>query len=227
LGIEEYLDTHRQLVIDRIADFLPSDRAFRPILYDLMLEYPLREAKGLRPALCIATCCALGGQLEAVLPSAAVLELFHNAFLIHDDIEDQSESRRGAPTLHRDHGTGVAINVGDAMFALALSPLLENVRFIGLGPALRVLETVARMCRETVEGQALELDWIRTSRWDLEDDDYFGMVEKKTGWYTFIGPVSTALPASGQRVDLRKLRAPSRIRGTGIQNGGTRTKNPW
>ena len=90
------------------------------------MEYPLREAKGLRPALCIATCRALGGSLEAVLPSAAVLELYHNAFLIHDDVEDGSERRRGMPTLHRDHGAPIAINVGDAMLGLALSPLLDN-----------------------------------------------------------------------------------------------------
>ena len=85
------------------------------MLFNLMLDYPLRDAKALRPALCIATCRALGGQLEEVLPSAAVLEFFHNAFLIHDDIEDQSELRRGAPTLHYAHGVPIAVNVGDAM----------------------------------------------------------------------------------------------------------------
>jgi geranylgeranyl pyrophosphate synthase len=73
-----------------------------------------RPAKALRPALCIATSLSLGGDLDAVLPSAAVLELFHNAFLIHGDVEDGSQLRRHAATLHRLHGTSIAINVGDA-----------------------------------------------------------------------------------------------------------------
>ena len=59
-------------------------------LYDLILDYPLRDGKALRPTLCIATCLGLGGDLEAVLPTAATLELYHNAFLVHDDIEDDS-----------------------------------------------------------------------------------------------------------------------------------------
>ncbi|MBK7976822.1 MAG: polyprenyl synthetase family protein [Deltaproteobacteria bacterium] len=154
-----------------------------------MLDYPLREAKALRPALCIATCRALGGQLAAVLPSAAMLELFHNAFLIHDDVEDDSELRRGAPTLHRAEGVPTAVNVGDGMLALALRPLLDNTRTVGLGKALRILELVARMARESAEGQAIELDWIRANAWDQRDADYFRMVHKKTGWYSFITPV--------------------------------------
>jgi geranylgeranyl diphosphate synthase type II len=88
-----------------------------------MLDYPLREAKALRPAMCIATCRALGGSTEGVLQSATVLELYHNAFLIHDDVEDESEKRRDGTTLHRAHGVPVAINVGDGMLALALEPL--------------------------------------------------------------------------------------------------------
>ena len=188
-GLLAYLEECRELVVAEIRRIVPADRRRGGALYDLMFEYPLREAKGLRPALCVATCRALGGRLEAVLRSAAVLELYHNAFLIHDDIEDDSIMRRGGPTLHRAHGVPVAVNVGDAMLALSLQPLLDNIGTIGLGPSLRVLEAVARMTRESVEGQALELDWVRRAAWDLADDDYVRMVEQKTCWYSFITPV--------------------------------------
>lgn len=184
-----YLADARERTVDEIRRLVPAGRRHAGRLYELMLDYPLREAKALRPALCIATCRALGGQLEAALPSAAMLELFHNAFLIHDDVEDDSELRRGAPTLHRAEGVPTAVNVGDGMLALALEPLLANTRTIGLGRALRVLELVARMARESAEGQALELDWIRANRWECRDLDYFRMVHKKTGWYSFITPV--------------------------------------
>ena len=59
-------------------------------LYDLLADYPFREGKGLRPAICFAACRAVGGRTEQALVSAAALELFHNAFLVHDDVEDGS-----------------------------------------------------------------------------------------------------------------------------------------
>ncbi|MEZ0357514.1 polyprenyl synthetase family protein [Mycobacterium sp. SA01] len=166
-------------------------------LYDLILDYPLRGGKALRPALSIATCLGLGGRLEAVLPTAATLELYHNAFLIHDDIEDESWWRRGKPTLHIDHGIPIAINVGDAMLSLSLQPLLDNVERVGLGPALRILRAVAKMTRLTVDGQALELDWVRSNSWRLLDADYLRMVELKTSWYTFITPLQAGAIAAG------------------------------
>jgi geranylgeranyl diphosphate synthase, type II len=198
-----YLDECRDLVTVEIRRLIPADPRYGTTLYELMLDYPLREAKGLRPALCIAACRALGGKLDAVLRSAAVLELYHNAFLIHDDIEDESILRRGRPTLHRTHGVPIAVNVGDAMLALSLQPLLDNVGAIGLGPSLRVLQAVARMTRESVEGQALELDWVRRSVWELADEDYLLMVEKKTCWYSFITPV--AVGAIAARADQGKI----------------------
>lgn len=194
--VNAYLEECRGLVREEIESLFPRG-ARRPALYDLVLEYPLRAAKALRPALCIAACRALGGRLHEVLRSAAVLELFHNAFLVHDDIEDGSLLRRGGPTLHEAHGVPIAINVGDAMFALALGPLLDNTRLLDLGKALRILEVVARMARESVEGQAVELEWIRDGRWDLGDRDYLRMVFQKTCWYTFIAPAMVGGIAAG------------------------------
>jgi geranylgeranyl diphosphate synthase type II len=166
-------------------------------LYDLILDYPLRGGKALRPALCIATCLGLGGHLEAILPTAATLELYHNAFLIHDDIEDESWWRRGQPTLHIDHGVPIAVNVGDAMLSLSLQPLLDNVERVGLGPALRILRAVAKMTRLTVDGQAIELEWVRSNMWRLNDTDYLKMVELKTSWYSFITPLQAGAIAAG------------------------------
>lgn len=189
---ERYLDECRTLVLEEIRRVVPRDGRYRPVLYDLVLDYPLRRAKALRPALCIAACRALGGHLESVLASAAALEMYHNAFLIHDDVEDGSEERRDAPTLHRTHGVPIAVNVGDALLALTLRPLLDNVRRLGLGKALRILDVVARMAQESAEGQALELDWIRRGTWSLDDADYVRMVYKKTSWYTFVTPLLIA-----------------------------------
>jgi geranylgeranyl diphosphate synthase type II len=195
--IDDYLSECRQLVLREIRSFVPSDPRYQSVLYDLMLDYPMRQAKALRPALCIATCRALGGALSSVLKSAATLEFYHNAFLIHDDIEDGSEKRRDRPTLQRMHGTPVALNVGDAMLALALAPMLDNTRLLGLGKALRILQCVARMARESAEGQALELAWTRSGQFTLRAQDYLRLVHKKTSFYTFITPMRVGAIAAG------------------------------
>ena len=202
---DRYLMECRDLVIDEIKDIVPDDPRYGPVLYELMLEYPLRRAKGFRPALCIATCRALGGHLEQTLRTAAVLELYHNAFLIHDDVEDGSLMRRGSPTLHETYGVPIAVNVGDAMLALSLQPLLENMKLLGLGRALRILQIVADMARESAEGQALELYWVREARWGLQDEDYVHLVHKKTCWYTFIAPVTVGAVIAGADEDKREL----------------------
>jgi geranylgeranyl diphosphate synthase type II len=168
--------------------------------------------------LCIATCRALGGPLGGVLQSAAVLELYHNAFLIHDDIEDGSEKRRDGNTLHRSQGIPIALNVGDAMLALALQPLFDNMRLLGLGKALRILNAVAEMARHTAEGQALELSWIRDETWELEDLDYLRMVQRKTTWYTFITPVVVgALVAGASEAQMAQLRLFATALGSAFQ----------
>jgi geranylgeranyl diphosphate synthase type II len=203
-----YLDDCRDLVLQELHQIVPNNR-YRTILYDLMFDYLLRRGKALRPSLCIATCRALGGRLHDVLRTAAVLELFHNAFLVHDDVEDSSLLRRGLPTLHRQYGVPIAVNVGDGMHALCLAPLLENVQRLGLGKALRVLEIVERMARESVEGQAIELDWVRRGDWTTSDRAYCRMTYKKTCWYTFIAPMQVGAVIAGstdaRRSVLRKF----------------------
>ena len=196
-SLGRYLSDCRDLALDEMRRVIPAASPWSGILYDLMFAYPLRPAKALRPAICIATCRALGGRLEMVLPSAAVLELYHNAFLIHDDVEDFSEKRRDEPTLHQAWGMPIAVNVGDAMLAIALKPLLDNMRLLGMGKALRILQAVAEMARETAEGQAIELAWVRANGFDQENADYERMVEKKTSYYSFMTPMNVGAIAAG------------------------------
>jgi geranylgeranyl diphosphate synthase type II len=167
-------------------------------LYDLMADYPFREGKGLRPAICLAACRAAGGSTEQAITTAAALELFHNAFLLHDDVEDGSQFRRGRVTMFEEHGVPVAINVGDATNVLAMGLLLENTKRLGVRKALLVFNEVERMSRESVEGQAIELGWIRGGTFDLSDRDYVRMAYKKTCWYTVIAPLRMGVICGSQ-----------------------------
>ena len=158
-------------------------------LHELIADYPQRGGKMLRPSLCIASACAFGASADDAVASAVAIELLHNALLIHDDIEDDSDERRGTPTLHALHGLPLALNAGDALGLLSLRPLKDNVRRLGLTLAMRIFEETERMAWETTEGQALELGWRRDNRSDVDDEGYLTMVLKKTCWLTTIHPL--------------------------------------
>ena len=204
LDVAGYLAQSRELVLAEVARHVPNQKRDCAGLYELMLDYPLRPAKALRPALCFAVCAALGGELRLALPSATALELLHNAFLIHDDIEDGSRLRRHGPSLHLHHGMPIAVNVGDGLFALALEPLLANIEVLGLGRSLQLLRFFSRILRESVEGQMLELAWIRQRRLDLGDRDYLRMVHKKTSFYSFVAPVQIGALAAGADAETQR-----------------------
>lgn len=201
-GFEQQLSGYRARVAPLLSAAIPSGEPSK-YLYALLQAQLQREGKGLRPALCLATCGAFAGDGTRALPTAAALELLHNAFLIHDDIEDSSEYRRGKPTLHREHGIPLAVNAGDAMNALSARLLKENLRLLGPELAARVFEEFDHMSIQTLEGQAMELGWIRDNDCSTTEDDYLRMVLKKTSWYSFIHPLRLgALIAQPERTDL-------------------------
>ncbi|MGI9434870.1 MAG: polyprenyl synthetase family protein [Geminicoccaceae bacterium] len=160
----------------------------RRYLYDPLTDYPQRGGKMMRPSLCIATARAFGASAEDAVQSAVAIELLHNALLIHDDIEDESEQRRGKPTLHELHGIPIALNVGDMLAMTSLRPLIDNVSRVGPWLAMRLVRETERMARESAEGQAIELGWRRDNTTQLSPADYLVMVLKKTCWLASIYP---------------------------------------
>jgi geranylgeranyl diphosphate synthase, type II len=185
--VEAALERYRAFTAAAMVRYLP-DKEPRRHLYDLVADYPTRPGKALRPALCLATCGAFGANIANAERMAVTLELIHNGFLVHDDIEDESDHRRGRPTMHRLHGTPLAVNVGDALHVLSLRPLMECRDILGPGLAWRLFCEIEHMIRESVEGQAMEIGWIHDNQTDLTPDDYLRMTLKKTCWYTCIHP---------------------------------------
>ena len=196
--LREYGDLTRAA----LAKYLPS-REPRRYLYDLLSDYPQRGGKMMRPSMCIAAARLFGAPLEDAMNTAVAIEILHNALLIHDDIEDGSEKRRGLPTLHLLHGVPLALNAGDTLTLMSLRPLLENRSRIGERLTLRIIEETERMARECAEGQALELGWRRYNATEIGDADYLEMVLKKTCWLATIYPIRVgALIGSRDSVDL-------------------------
>lgn len=185
--VSSTLQEYGAVTREALAAYLPTGEP-RRYLYDLLAEYPRRPGKMMRPSLCIATARAFGARLADAVPTAAAIELLHNALLIHDDIEDGSTQRRGQPTLHAMHGVPLAINAGDTLTLMSLRPLLANIGAIGPRLAVRILEETQRMARESAEGQAMELGWRRDNATDVDDAAYLEMVLKKTCWFGTIYP---------------------------------------
>ncbi|MBI2184891.1 MAG: polyprenyl synthetase family protein [Thaumarchaeota archaeon] len=190
MHVDQILTANKRAVDNYVFKALPPKHRTREInlLYGMLRDYPSRPSKGLRSSLCILTCQALGGSLQQVLPTAGALELFHNWILIHDDIEDASEMRRGKPVLHMKYNVPLAINTGDALHGRTWGVLLENEEILGSERTLRLAKEFLKMTNETTEGQHIELSWINQNRWDIKEQDYYLLCEKKTSWYTCIIP---------------------------------------
>jgi geranylgeranyl diphosphate synthase, type II len=188
----------REALLDHLYE-----HGLRGELYELVADYPLRPGKGIRPALCLATCRAHGGRNEDALAAAVAIELLHNAFLVHDDICDGARLRRGDEALHVRHGIPRALSAGDALAWAALGPLLEHAAALRPRLAFDLLAEFDHLARRTIEGHALELDLRERGSIGLDFEDYLRLVLDKTCWYSAIHPCRVgALLGSGGRADL-------------------------
>lgn len=130
--------------------------------------------KRLRPTLLLACAAACGGDISKSLPQALGLEMFHNFTLLHDDVMDNAEVRRGRPTVHRRWNRNTAILSGDAMLTLA-SQLMSDCDGAILPEVMRLFNKTAL---EVYEGQQLDMDY--ESRLDVTIPEYIEMIRLKT-----------------------------------------------
>jgi len=203
--VEAYSEDVSRLVRRSMLDAIPDGEPHR-WLYRVARIYPSRPGKALRPALSVATCRAFGGSDAQILPVAVAIELLHNAFLVHDDIVDGSQRRRGRPTLPAEFGLGLALNAGDALAVLSNQILRRHAACMEVELADRLLQEFDAMALRTLEGQATELGWRRDGVDELRPEDYLELIMHKTCWYTTVHPLRVgALVGSAGSADLRAM----------------------
>lgn len=144
-------------------------------------EYLIKAGgKKFRPALTLLSCQAVGGKPEKALKAAAAIELTHAFSLIHDDIMDNDDTRRGKPAVHKVWGEPLAILAGDSLFAKSFELLSQsaedNIAYERVVDALQVL---TNSCINICEGQALDMAFEDT--FNVTKDEYMNMIYKKTG----------------------------------------------
>lgn len=200
-GLRQFLHCYVPQLEKEMRSFLVV-REPEELLYRLMRDYPERGGKRFRPVLVLLACQACGGDVKKAMRTAVAFEMFQSFAVVHDDIEDDSEMRRGQPCLHKLHGIPLSINVGDALYAKVFEILSGNRAVLGPEVALDLIDEMIRGSCETFEGQAYDVGWIR-QRYIPSEAEFMTMLRKKTGWYTGRGPCTAGAIIAGAQMELR------------------------
>ena len=139
---------------------------------------PEATGKRIRPLMLLLCTSACGATWEPALPAAAAVELVHNFSLVHDDIQDNSDKRRGRPTTWVKWGMPMAINVGDALFVLSNQAIIDLNEYYSPDVIVRAAGILHDTCLDLTRGQFLDMSY--EERVDLSVDDYWPMVAGKT-----------------------------------------------
>ena len=175
LMMEDELEKRAALVTEAIEQLLPVVHPRG--LYEASRHLVDSGGKRLRPSMLLLAAEAVGGEAAALAPAAVSIELIHNFTLIHDDIMDNANVRRGRPAVHKLWGESGAILAGDTLYSKAFQVL-------GMTPAepgriLDAMNMLSRTCTSICEGQWLDMEFESRDR--VSEAEYMEMIEKKTG----------------------------------------------
>ena len=164
-SFQEYLDTVNAAIAAIPYPEQPN-RLYEPIAYHMALG-----GKRVRPVLALMACDALGGDMGNAVDAALGIEMFHNFTLLHDDVMDNADVRRGKPTVHRLWNDNTAILSGDTMLTIA-------TQFIAKSGSQEVMDLFNKTAIEIYEGQQWDMDY--ETRNDVTVDEYINMIRLKT-----------------------------------------------
>ena len=162
---QAYLDTVNQAIAAIPYPQQPS-QLYEPIAYHMALG-----GKRVRPVLALMACDALGGDTAAALDAAVGIEMFHNFTLLHDDVMDNADVRRGKPTVHRRWNDNTAILSGDTMLTIATQYIARTANW-------QVMDLFNKTAIEIYEGQQWDMDY--EERNDVTVEEYINMIRLKT-----------------------------------------------
>lgn len=145
-------------------------------------EYPERKGKYLRPTLVLLIAQAMGTDVKKAIKTAAAMQLSEEWILIHDDIEDKSDERRGKPTLHKIYGHELAINAGDCLHVIMWKMINDQ-------KSKEINEEFYTMLMRTVLGQGVEQIWTNKKKKEITKDEYLFIADSKSAYYSIAGPM--------------------------------------
>ena len=169
-----------QTKVNVMIDQIISAEGTPKVLYKASRHIIEAGGKRLRPFIALKSCELVGGREEAALPAAAAIELLHTFTLIHDDVMDRSETRRGVQAVHILWGEPMAINAGDLVFAKVFDAILNytGCERISSAQILRALSIITQATITVCEGQARDVS--PEKRRAVAEEDYFETIHWKT-----------------------------------------------
>ena len=209
--VQEILEKTKKLVWPEIEKYLKDpvyptqfaiptkDQKEVEMYWKINREYPERKSKYLRPTMVLLVAEALGESADQAVKTAAAMQLSQEWMLIHDDIEDNSDERRGAPSLHKLYGQGLAINAGDALHMIMWKIISDQ-------NSEAITEEFFKILSRTALGQGVEQIWTNEGGKAVEDDKYFFVADGKSGYYSIAGPMRLgAMVAGGTSAQIEKI----------------------
>ena len=193
----EYVESRREGVYSTICRYLPIKEPEEH--YRIAREYTDRQGSYRRPGLLLLASEMFGaGREDALLPAAA-MQLSEDWILVHDDVEDNSELRRGKPALHKIYGFEIAINAGDAAHIVMWRMLKDYMVGAGNERGNALYEKFYDMMEKTVEGQYLETNFIYNFPGfaKANEDLYTRIISSKAAYYSVYGPLQLGAIAAG------------------------------
>jgi len=215
--VQKILEKYKSLVWPEIRKYLKSPTyptQFKvpdkykndvSLYWKINRAYPERKGKYLRPTLLLLTAEALGAKRKEALKAAAAMQMSEEWILIHDDIEDNSEKRRGEPTLHKIYGDELAINAGDSL-QIIMWKIINDIGMINDQRSRAINEEFYKMLLRTTLGQGVEQIWTNRKDKDISKDEYFFIADSKSAYYTISGPMRLgAIIAGASRNQIEKI----------------------
>jgi geranylgeranyl diphosphate synthase type I len=207
---DDYKDRVKRINTQLMASFeVMEDKNLKAA----MAHYPAAGGKRLRPLLATVVSEAVGGRPDSALPFGVALEMVHNFTLVHDDVMDEDDTRRGIRTVHAQYGVPEAILAGDAMFARAFEIVLESD--VDASDKVRLVDILARSVRLLAEGQQMDMDF--EDRKTVSVEEYFKMIERKTAVLYSAAAEAGAIVGGGTRAQQESLFEYGRLIGLGFQ----------
>jgi geranylgeranyl diphosphate synthase type I len=178
--LPEFEEEIRSTIMNDVPDSYPELREMINYHFGFNNKNDANQSQGkrIRPLIVLLSCMSCGGEWRKALPAAVSIELIHNFSLIHDDIEDVSELRRGRETLWKVYGIAQAINTGDAIFSLAQLNMLKLGNKINKSVGFDALQKLNETCLILTGGQNLDISF--ENRELVSEDEYFVMIGGKT-----------------------------------------------
>ena len=199
------LEDFTEIFLPKVEEIIKRYLSGKPeLLYRASYHLISAGGKRLRPLILGLFSLSYDGDLDIASYPAASIEILHNFTLVHDDIMDNDDFRRGVPTTHRVYGIPMAILAGDLLHSMAYRPILElKKRGLDSDIVTRILDILNRTTITLAEGQAL--DTIYSSSLNIDEENYIEMISKKTASLFSSSAVIGGLISGAPETDLRNI----------------------